>query len=463
MSDPTDNAPGEAERDGALRVKRAATLGKVVAGHAVRAAVTATVTSKGDGVARRDADILRFADELATVAGSMKGAAQKLGQLLSIIDMGIASRTAREEFARRLAPLFDSAPRVSDDKMHAVLDQTLGERRGRIVSIDTTAIAAASIGQVYRAVLDDGREVAVKIQYPNIGPMVRADLKNLQLIAKLMAKRLPGANTQAVVAEVQRQMLKEVDYHAELINHQRTFEAFRGHPAWRIPEPIAELCTAQVLVTEFLDGLPFDQLVEQEQSVKDFAGEAIYRFYCGELYHTGFFCADPHPGNILLLPDGKLGFLDFGLCVEMSAADAEIQRAVFRALLCGDNDTAFDLAHQAGFLKDTESLSRPEAIEYMREVSGWHLGEGHLQITPAVARRSVATAMLPNSKFYAGIRNQQLLETHAMARRTEMCVVALLGRLGASAPWSAVARDYLGDAEAATPMGQAIRQWAAVS
>ncbi|NGX09598.1 AarF/UbiB family protein [Mycobacteroides franklinii] len=443
-----------------LRAKRAAALGKVVAGHAVRSAITTAIKPvAADVAARRDADILRFADDLVAVAGSMKGAAQKLGQLLSVVDVGITSASARDEFTARLAPLFDNAPRVPDATMHTALERALGSRRARIVSIDAGAVASASIGQVYRGRLDDGRTVAIKIQYPDIASKVRADLKNLQLVTKLAAKKMPASNTQAIVAEVQRQMIKEVDYRTELAHHQRIFDAFRGHPAWRIPEPIAELCTEQVLVTEYLDGVPFDSLGGEDQPVRDRVGEAIYRFYCGEMYRTGFFCADPHPGNIMLLPDGRVGFVDFGLCMDMDPEDAEVQRKVFRALLTGDDDEAFELAVAAGFLADPEAMERSAATEYIRAVSSWHLADGSLRMTPDIARRSVADAVLPSSKFYDGIRHQRLVETHAMARRTEMCVAALLGKLGAEAPWSAIAREYLGLADAATPMGEGIEIW----
>ncbi|TDZ75970.1 ABC1 kinase family protein [Mycobacteroides salmoniphilum] len=443
-----------------LRAKRAAALGKVVAGHAVRSAITTAIKPvAADVAARRDADILRFADDLVAVAGSMKGAAQKLGQLLSVVDVGITSSSVRDEFTARLAPLFDNAPRVPDETMHRALDRELGELRARIVSIEAGAIASASIGQVYRARLDDGRMVAVKIQYPDIASKVRADLKNLQLIAKLASKKMPASNSQAIVAEVQRQMIKEVDYRTELAHHQRIFDTFREHPGWRIPEPITELCTEHVLVTEYLDGVHFDALIGEDQPVRDAVGEAIYRFYCGEMYRTGFFCADPHPGNIMLLPDGRVGFLDFGLCMDMDAEDAEVQRKVFRALLTGNDDQAFELAVAAGFLADPQAMERSAATEYIRAVSSWHLEDGSLRMTPDIARRSVADAVLPSSKFYDGIRNQRLVETHTMARRTELCVAALLGKLGAEAPWSAIAREYLGLAGIATPLGEAIEIW----
>ncbi|MFD6195742.1 ABC1 kinase family protein [Mycobacteriaceae bacterium NPDC060252] len=443
-----------------LRAKRAAALGKVVAGHAVRSAITTAIKPvAADVAARRDADILRFADDLVAVAGSMKGAAQKLGQLLSVVDVGITSSSVRDEFTARLAPLFDNAPRVPDETMHRALDRELGGRRARIVSIEPGAIASASIGQVYRARLDDGRMVAVKIQYPDIASKVRADLKNLQLIAKLASKKMPASNSQAIVAEVQRQMIKEVDYRTELAHHQRIFDTFREHPGWRIPEPITELCTEHVLVTEYLDGVPFDALIGEDQPIRDRVGEAIYRFYCGEMYRTGFFCADPHPGNIMLLPDGRVGFLDFGLCMDMDAEDAEVQRKVFRALLTGNDDEAFELAVAAGFLADPQAMERSVATEYIRAVSSWHLEDGSLRMTPDIARRSVADAVLPSSKFYDGIRNQRLVETHTMARRTELCVAALLGKLGAEAPWSAIAREYLGLAGIATPLGEAIEIW----
>jgi len=143
----------------------------------------------------------------------------------------------------------------------------------------------------------------------------------------------------------------------------------------------------------------------------------------------------------------------------MDYEDAEVQRKVFRALLSGDDDQAFELAVAAGFLADPEAMDRGAAIEYIRSISSWHLVDGQLRMSPEIARRSVADAVLPSSKFYDGIRNQRLVETHAMARRTEMCVAALLGKLGAEAPWSEIAREYLGMGAVATAMGAAIENW----
>jgi predicted unusual protein kinase regulating ubiquinone biosynthesis (AarF/ABC1/UbiB family) len=455
--------PRDASRPMADRVGRGQKLGRVVAGHAVRstaARLSAPLRSE-DAIARkRDEAILRFADELVTVIGSMKGAALKLGQMLSMFDVGLSSPATREAFAARLAPLFDNAPAVDDAVMLSVLDAQLDKSARARLSVTPTPVAAASIGQVYRGTLDGHREVAIKIQYPDIGSAVRADLKNLALVIRLGRGRLPGVDLDPIVAEVSRRVLAELDYRTELVNHVRMYEFYRDHPAWRIPEPIAEVSTDRVLVTEYLDGTTFAEAVDLPVADRDRIGEAVYRFYCGGVYDLGEFCADPHPGNVLVMSDGKLGFLDFGLYLRMAPDDVSLQRNAFRALVEGRDADVYQMIVDAGFIADPAAMPLQDAAQYMRSVAGWHLDPEPVTVTSDLARRVFASAVLPGSGHFGQIRQQNLLDTHAFSRRTEMSVCALLGQLGATAPWGSIAREWIYEtAPPATPMGESIAQW----
>ncbi len=443
------------------RVRRSARIGGVAVRHAARTAGTLAASPFRDEQAdrdARDAAILALADDLVTVLGGMRGAAMKLGQLLAVIDIGITGGSAREAFAQRLAPLFRSAPRWTDAAMMALLERELGERRERIVRLDGP-IAAASIGQVYRGVLDDGRVVAVKVQYPRVDAMVRADLKNMRLLMKVLGKYIPATNAAALAEEITRQVLAELDFEAER-GHQRYFsDLFAGHPGIAVPPPVDELCTGRVLVTEFLEGEPFARATGLERAVRDRIGEAVYRFYCGEMYRTGRFCADPHPGNVLVLPDGRVGFVDFGMTVELTESEHAFERDLFTALLRGELERVHELAVRAGFIGRPDLMNAHDLADYIDHVVGWHLREGDVTVTPRTARDAVIAAALPAGGFYDKFEGQMLQVEHALGRRTDISTVALLGELHATAPWRGIACEVLGVDGPVTEMGVAIAQW----
>ncbi|MGZ9827875.1 ABC1 kinase family protein [Tsukamurella ocularis] len=443
------------------RIRRSAQIGGVAVRHAARTAGTlATSRFRDDEAARyaRDATILALADDLVTVLGGMRGAAMKLGQLVAVIDIGITGTTARAAFTERMQPLFHAAPRWTDSAMMTVLDQELGELRGRIVRLDGP-IASASIGQVYRGVLDDGRDVAVKIQYPRVDAMVRADLKNMRLLLKVLGKYIPASNATALSEEIARQVLAELDFVAELRHHRYFADHFAGHPAIVVPQPVDDLCTGRVLVTEFLDGEPFAAAAALDQDRRDRIGEAVYRFYCGEMYRTGRFCADPHPGNVLVLPDGRAGFVDFGMTVQLTDEEHGFERGLFTALLRGESEQVHALAVQAGFIGRPDLMDAGDLAEYIDRVVGWHLHDGDVTITPETARDAVIAATLPAGGFYDKFEGQMLQAEHALGRRTDMSTVALLGELRATNPWRAIACEVLGLGGPATPMGIAIAEW----
>lgn len=446
------------------RVARGARIGRIAAAHTARdvvGSVRKPFLSEDEQRAARDQQALRLADDLVRALGSMRGAAMKLGQTLSLLDFGLSSRAARAEFARRIAPLFNQAPPVDTAAMMRLLDAEWGAHSSLVAHLEPDPIATASLGQVYRAQLVDGRAVAVKVQYPSIQHAVRADLKNLALLIRLRPRLYAEVGLEDVVAEISRQIALELDYRRELSNHRAIYDANRGHPVFVIPAPVEELCTDRVLVTEYLEGRHLHQLGGIDSKQRDHIGEAVYRFYCGSLYSTGSFCADPHPGNVMLLADDRIGFLDFGLYVDMSEREVALQRAVFAAVLHGDAATAHRLACQSGFIVDSEAFPPDVALHYIQAVGGWFLTPGEVRVTDEVARKALAQAILPHSDFRTGVFKQRLQSDHTFSRRTEMNVCALLGSLEASAPWRDIASEWILGTPPATEMGRAIARWRA--
>lgn len=448
---------------GASRVSRTTQLGKVAARQAARQAVDAArrpFQSEEEQARARDEQMLRLADDLVDTLGSMRGAAMKLGQIISVLNFGLSSKDARAEFTRRLEPLFNAAPPVSNATMFKLLDKEFGPVGRRLLAdIDEVPVATASLGQVYRGTLSDGRPVAIKIQYPFARDAVRADLKNMAMLVRLRRPFYPVPGLDEVMEEVREQIEAELDYRLELDNHRSVYEAHRGHPVFAIPAPIDELCSARILVTEYVEGTALHHFSPADQADRDRLGEAIYRFYAGNIYTTGRFCADPHPGNILVRDDGRLAFLDFGLFVRMSPADLECQRAILAAAMKGDADTTHSLTRQAGFITDAEVMPPEMTMDYMRAVAGWYLLPGVVQITDKVAYKALSQAMLPRSDFRDGIFAQRMLGPHAFARRTEMSVCALLGSLESTNNWHDIAAEWAFGHPPATEMGRAIAEF----
>lgn len=456
-----DDSRDSGGRSAIGRVRRGGQVGGVVARHAARSALASAISplrSPEADAAAREAVLLKLADDIVATAGAMRGAAHKLGQVIALVGAGIASEQTRAEFSRRLAPLFNAVPQWDDAAMHAVLRRSLGRRFDDIETIEGP-VASASIGQVYRARLRDGRDVAVKVKYPDIDHMVRADLKNLRVLGRVLAPYMSVANSKSIVEEVIRQISAELDFRAEA-RHQHAYALrYVDHPAFRIPDVVEDLCTNAVLVSEWLDGIGFDDACDMGDAQRDAVGEIVYRFYCGEMYRIGHFVADPHPGNVLVLPDGRVGFVDYGLCVELSPEQLLVERTIFSALLRQDRAEVYRLAQAAGFVGQTDETSPDVLWKYITSAVGWHLSPGVRTLSPDDAAESAAAALLMRGEDSAALGSQTLIEAHAFGRRNELATSALLGRLRATGPWSAIAREVLGLAGPATALGAEIAQW----
>ena len=291
------------------RIGRLARVGYAAANQAVRQAGTRTANvtrSDERSAAALERRQLEAAEQIVTVLGGMKGAAMKLGQVLSFVDLGIVPPEHRERFQAKLASLRDAAPTVSFDQMRKVIEQDLGEPVSRaFADLDPEPIAAASIGQVYRATLHDGREVAVKVQYPGIGAAVRADMKNLGVLLRLARSITPELDTKAVGDEIRERIVEELDYELEASNQRTMARIYEGHPFIVIPAVVTSLCRERVIVTEFVAGTGFEEIRKAPTAERDRIGEILFRFYFGSMYRYRRFSGDPHPGNMLGLPDGQ--------------------------------------------------------------------------------------------------------------------------------------------------------------
>jgi predicted unusual protein kinase regulating ubiquinone biosynthesis (AarF/ABC1/UbiB family) len=389
--------------------------------------------------------------------GTMKGAAMKLGQVLSFLDVGLVPEEHREEFQRELAKLRDSAPTVSFKQMKRVIEEDLEEKISEVFAeFDEQPIAAASIGQVYRATLEqDGREVAVKVQYPGVASAVRADMQNLDMIMRLLKRMTPALDVRGLASEIKERIVEELDYELEAQNQRSLARIFKGHPFIAIPEVVSSLSRERVLVSEFVQGVGFEELKDYPQEQRDRIGEIVFRFYLGCLYRHREFSGDPHPGNFMLLADGRIAFLDFGLFKRLAPAPVELELACQRAVSEGDAPMLHELLAKSGFLPDPERVDPEHLLAFVEDAIWWYTtADERLELTPEIATAVMLQSSDPRSSHFREMRHQTIDPEHLFGRRTEMLTLAVLSQLRAGANWHRIAREWMYGDAAVTELGR---------
>ena len=310
------------------------------AGMAAREATARALLATGDSEGRRAAATrqqLKSAESLVKVFSGMRGAAMKVGQTLSAVDLGLVPEEIRPQFQEILASLQQDAEPVSFKAIRKVVEQDLGERLGEAFSeFDAEPLAAASIGQVHRATLKDGRAVAVKVQYPGIAEAIRADMQNLRLALKLLGVIAPGIDTGAIAQEIRERIGQELDYELEAANQREMARVYRAHPFIRVPDVVSSLSRERVLVSELVEGARFAQAREWPAERRDRIGEILIRFYFNGPIRHRLLNGDPHPGNSLFLDDGRVAFIDFGFFKHLSDREVRQLIASTRATYEGD-------------------------------------------------------------------------------------------------------------------------------
>jgi len=447
------------------RVRRTAAVGRLAAREAVKqfgtkaANVTRSEEAAQEASARRQ---LETAKQIVAALGTMKGAAMKLGQVMSFLDVGLVPEEHREEFQRELAKLRDAAPTVSFRQMKRVIEEDLEEKLSDVfASFDEEPIAAASIGQVYRARLREdasadgsgkapgggasgGREVAVKVQYPGVAGAVRADLQNLDMIMRLLKRMTPGLDVKAVAAEIRDRIGEELDYELEAQNQRSLARIFRGHPFIVVPEVVSELSHERVLVSEFVEGTGFERLKEYPQAERDRIGEIVFRFFLGCLYRHRQFSGDPHPGNFMLLDDGRVAFLDFGLFKRLEREPVELELACQRAVVEGDAQTLHRLLSESRFLPEPERVDPEHLLAFIEDAIWWYTtADEDVQLSPEIATEVMIESSDPRSSHFREMRHQRIQPEHLFGRRMEMLTLAVLSQLRACNNWHRIAREWM--------------------
>ena len=308
----------------------------------------------------------KTAQQVADELGQMKGALMKLGQMASYLDDGLP-----EPLRIALSQLQANAPPMSPELAVATVEAELGKPLSELfVEFDTEPIAAASIGQVHRAIIidpDSGAEraVAVKVQYPGVDEAISADLKNADMLGVILKQGFGGLDPTEMVDEIKLRLAEEVDYALEA-RHQSEFHAYyAGHPFIRIPEIVPEFCTQRILTSELVDGFTWAELLQRPQAERDHAGEVIFRFVFRSLYRMGAFNGDPHPGNYIFHDDGTVTFLDFGLVKHFSRDELDTFASMVEAAAVKHDPRLFrQIVEDAGMLQPGAPVDTDEVGEY---------------------------------------------------------------------------------------------------
>ena len=415
---------------------RAVTRSAKMAGLPLGIAGRATV-GLGKRIGGRPAEVVtaelqaRTAEQLFQVLGQLKGGAMKLGQALSVFEAAIPEEMAAP-YRAALTKLQEAAPPLPVATVHAVLTRELGVQwREQFESFDDTPAAAASIGQVHRAVWHDGLPVAVKIQYPGAGPALLSDLKQLGRLARMFSAFSPGLDVKPLVAELTKRVAEELDYRLEA-ESQRTFHAaYDGDEEIKVPAVVAG--TERVLVTEWMDGVPLSKIIAGGSPAdRDRASLLLARFLFSGPVLAGLLHADPHPGNFRLLPDGRLGVIDFGAVDRLPDGAPEPIGVLARLALEGDAVAVMNELRREGFIRDKVAIDPDELLSYLRPLLEPVAGDS-FRFSRVWLRGQAVRLGDPRSPAAALGRQLNLPPSYLLIHRVTMGTIGVLCQLGGEA------------------------------
>lgn len=404
------------------------------------------------------------AERITELLGSMKGAAMKLGQIASFVDLDLPP-DVQAAYHEALATLRDAAPPMDPDLIAEVVRDDFGAPPEEVFAHwEPTPLASASIGQVHRACLPDGTDVAVKVQYPGVAEAVESDLANVEAFAPMARMISPNLQVGPLMEEMRQRLVDELDYQREA-EYQTAFHArYDGHPFIRVPRVFADYCRPRVLTSEYIAGRDFTTMLDNaDESQRQRYGEIIYRFVFGSLNRFRLFNADPHPGNYLFPDDGTVAFLDFG-SVKLFRREtrATIHRQL-QAVLAGDTEQLIEALDEAGFLPPRHAFDHQRLMEWFRFFNQPVLEDREWTYTPEFARDVIRATTDPRAGYVDLLRKLNLPPDYLLLNRIQWGVNSVLGRVRATANWHRIAHEFWSDAEPATPLGREERDFLAAS
>jgi predicted unusual protein kinase regulating ubiquinone biosynthesis (AarF/ABC1/UbiB family) len=383
----------------------------------------------------------RTAEQLFAVLGQLKGGAMKLGQTLSVFEAAVPEEVSAP-YREALVKLQEEAPPMPVRVVHAVLAQQLGGTwRTRFRHFDDAPAAAASIGQVHRATWRDGRDVAVKIQYPGAATALMADLNQLARFARMFAVLFPGMDVKPLIAELKARVVEELDYGLEA-DSQRTFAAaYAGDAQIVVPRVVAS--APKVIVSEWLDGTPLSRIIaDGTREQRDHAGRLLAVLHFSGPQRAGLLHADPHPGNFRLLPDGRLGVIDFGATARLPDGHPEPIGRLLRWALAGKADEVLADLRVEGFVRPTVQIDAQAVLDYLRPLLE-PVGSRHFHFTRAWMQEQASRIGDPRTEASKLGRQLNLPPAYLLIHRVTIGSIGVLCQLDAAGDFRAVLEEWL--------------------
>ena len=424
------------------RAARNAKLATLPVGFAGRAALGFGKRLTGSSKDEVTAELMeKAANQLFTVLGELKGGAMKVGQALSVMEAAVPEQFG-EPYREALTKLQKDAPPLPAAKVHRVLDAQLGTKwRDRFSSFDDTPIASASIGQVHKAVWSDGREVAVKIQYPGADEALRADLKTMKRMVSVFKQLSPGADVQGVVNELIERTEMELDYRLEADNQRAFAKGYRDHPHFVVPAIVAS--APKVVIAEWMDGIPMAQIIRNgTPEQRDIVGTRLFELTYDAPRRIEMMHGDAHPGNFMLLPGNKLGVLDFGAVAPLPGGIPVELGLTVRYALEKNYDKLLPTMEKVGFIQRGQAVSSREIDDMLRqyveplEVEVFHYTRKWLQ-KMAAANMDISVDAIKTA------RQMDIPAKLAIPMRVIASNVAISCQLDAHIPTKALASDLI--------------------
>jgi predicted unusual protein kinase regulating ubiquinone biosynthesis (AarF/ABC1/UbiB family) len=442
------------------RFARSAKIWKMSARNTTRFAVSKVRGIASDEERRAALDeqfAIRTAEDVAKELGEMKGVLMKAGQLISFIFEALP-----DEAQQALATLQADAAPMAPTLAASVVEGDLGRKPERIfLEWTDLPVAAASIGQVHRAVTPEGLVVAVKVQYPGVHEAIESDLDAAEVMyAMFSAMMLKGLDVNALVDELRGRMREELDYGLEAANVTEFEHRFAGHPWVRVPKLVPEYSTARLLTTEWVDGLTFDEFRKTETTeTKQRAAEVLWRFAQRAIHRYGIFNGDPHPGNYKFHHDGSITFLDYGLVKRWSPGEWEGLKPTMDAIIVDrDPELLVREMEKSGFLKRGHGLDAGLVYDYVSSPYVPYLTD-EFTFTRDWMRDTLATILDVQGPHAPVIEQLNLPPSFVILDRVVWGVSAILGKLDAHGPWRAMLLEYTANGDPATDLGAAEAAW----
>lgn len=445
----------------AIRSRRASDIAKLSASTGA-----GYLASKVRGLRDAEGAEQRFhaetAEKMLELLGSMRGAAMKLGQIASFVDLDMTPE-AQQTYHEVLASLRDNAPAEEPGAISGVIEEQYGAGPDKVFAAwDPIPVASASIGQVHKATLPGGADVAVKVQYPGVAETIEADLANVELFAPMAKMVSPNLAIRPLMEEMRSRLVDELDYQREA-EYQQAFHArYDGHPFIHVPAVEPDWCRPRVLVTEYVEGDNFEEMVARAGPDEQRRyGEIIYRFVFGSIHRFRLFNADPHPGNYLFPDDGsgRVTFLDFGSVKTFSSVTREHIQRQMKAIAAEDVEGLHRLLDEAGFLPSGAPVDIDQLMQWFRIFNEPILADREWTYTPEFAKTVIKTTTDPRMGFVDLLRQLNLPPDYLMLNRIQWGVNSILGRLGATANWRRITEEFWHDGAPASVLGEAERDF----